>query len=66
MLTALERRGFEVRDVESLREHYAQTLRRWVANLAAHRDAAIAEVGADRERIWRLYTTARRAASRGA
>ena len=27
--------GFEVRHVESLREHYALTLRRWVANLEA-------------------------------
>ncbi|MGH2876579.1 MAG: class I SAM-dependent methyltransferase, partial [Solirubrobacteraceae bacterium] len=31
------------------------TLRRWVANLAANRDAAIAEVGPQRERVWRLY-----------
>ena len=30
---AMEAAGFEVRDVESLREHYARTLRRWVANL---------------------------------
>ena len=29
----LESAGFEVRDVESLREHYADTLRAWVANL---------------------------------
>jgi cyclopropane-fatty-acyl-phospholipid synthase len=41
--------------VESLREHYALTLRRWVANLAARREAAIAEVGEERERVWRLY-----------
>ena len=58
VVTAFERRGLEVRDVESMREHYALTLRRWVANLAANRDAAIAEAGADRERIWRLYMTA--------
>ena len=44
-----------MRDVESLREHYALTLRRWVANLAAHRDEAIAEVGPERERVWQLY-----------
>ena len=30
------RDGFEVRDVESLREHYALTLRAWVANLEAN------------------------------
>jgi cyclopropane-fatty-acyl-phospholipid synthase len=49
--------GLEVRDVESLREHYALTLRRWLANLAAGREAAIAEAGEERERIWRLYMT---------
>jgi cyclopropane-fatty-acyl-phospholipid synthase len=54
---ALERAGLELRDVESLREHYALTLRRWVANLAAARERAIAEAGAERERIWRLYMT---------
>ncbi|HET6867548.1 MAG TPA: cyclopropane-fatty-acyl-phospholipid synthase family protein [Solirubrobacteraceae bacterium] len=45
----------EVRDVESLRDHYGLTLRRWVSNLAAHRDEAISEVGPQRERVWRLY-----------
>jgi len=55
IIGALEARGFEIRDVESLREHYALTLRRWVANLAANRDAAVAEVGEERERVWRLY-----------
>ena len=35
IIGALEAGGFEIRDVESLREHYALTLRRWVANLAA-------------------------------
>jgi cyclopropane-fatty-acyl-phospholipid synthase len=47
--------GFEVRHVESLREHYALTLRRWVANLEDHWDEAVAEVGAARARVWRLY-----------
>ena len=41
---AMERAGFEVRDVESLREHYAKTLRAWVANLEANWDAAVAAV----------------------
>jgi cyclopropane-fatty-acyl-phospholipid synthase len=53
--SAMQDAGLEVRDVESLREHYALTLRRWTANLAAHRDEAIAEVGPERERVWRLY-----------
>jgi cyclopropane-fatty-acyl-phospholipid synthase len=47
--------GFEVRHVESLREHYARTLRGWVANLEANWDEAVAEVGEPRARIWRLY-----------
>jgi cyclopropane-fatty-acyl-phospholipid synthase len=54
---ALEEEGLEVRDVESLREHYALTLRRWLANLAAGREQAIADAGEERERIWRLYMT---------
>ena len=49
VLTSLEGAGLEVRDVESLREHYPLTLRRWVANLHAHRDEAVADIG-DRAR----------------
>ena len=47
--------GFEARHVESLREHYALTLRAWVHNLEAAWDAAVAQVGPARARIWRLY-----------
>jgi cyclopropane-fatty-acyl-phospholipid synthase len=54
---AMERAGFEVRDVESLREHYAQTLRAWVANLEANWDDAVRLVGVARARVWRLYMT---------
>ena len=57
VIAAMERAGLEVRDLESLREHYALRLRRWVANLARHRDEAIAEAGVERERVWRLYMT---------
>jgi cyclopropane-fatty-acyl-phospholipid synthase len=52
---AMERAGFEVRDVESLREHYARTLRAWVGNLEAAWDDAVELVGEARARIWRLY-----------
>jgi cyclopropane-fatty-acyl-phospholipid synthase len=52
---AMERAGFEVRDVESLREHYALTLRAWVANLEANWDEAVRLAGAARARVWRLY-----------
>ncbi|HJV09327.1 MAG TPA: cyclopropane-fatty-acyl-phospholipid synthase family protein [Acidimicrobiales bacterium] len=52
---AMERAGFEVRDVESLREHYVRTLQAWVANLEAAWDDAVRLVGLHRARIWRLY-----------
>ncbi|MEV6192801.1 cyclopropane-fatty-acyl-phospholipid synthase family protein [Streptomyces sp. NPDC051920] len=54
----LERAGFEVRDVEALREHYALTLRRWVANLEAGWSRAVRLTGAGRARVWRLYMAA--------
>ena len=50
--------GLEVRHLESLREHYALTLRHWVANLERHWGDAIAEVGEPRARVWRLYMAA--------
>jgi cyclopropane-fatty-acyl-phospholipid synthase len=55
MLAASERAQFEVRDVESLREHYAKTLKQWVKRLEAHRADAIREIGERSYRVWRLY-----------
>lgn len=65
-VTLLEEAGFEVRDVESIREHYARTLRAWVANLetALGRPARPGDQGAvrltspGRARVWRLYMAA--------
>ena len=37
VVSIMQQAGFEVRHVESLREHYAKTLRHWVANLGAGR-----------------------------
>jgi cyclopropane-fatty-acyl-phospholipid synthase len=54
-VSALQQEGLEARHVESLREHYARTLRQWVANLEAHWDEAVAEAGPGRARVWRLY-----------
>ncbi|GAA3118630.1 class I SAM-dependent methyltransferase [Streptomyces rectiviolaceus] len=54
----LERAGFEVRDVEAIREHYALTLRRWVANLEAHWKEGQRLTSPGRARIWRLYMAA--------
>ena len=50
-----EHAGFEVRDVESLREHYAMTLRAWVSNLERNRGTAIGIAGEAAYRTWRLY-----------
>jgi cyclopropane-fatty-acyl-phospholipid synthase len=58
VVSAMEEAGFEVRHVESLREHYALTLRAWVANLENNWEAAIDAVGAGRARVWRLYLAA--------
>ncbi|WP_084050477.1 SAM-dependent methyltransferase [Deinococcus hopiensis] len=46
---------FEVRDVENLREHYAQTTACWSRNLEAHREEALAALGEERFRLWRIY-----------
>ncbi|MCX5607591.1 MULTISPECIES: cyclopropane-fatty-acyl-phospholipid synthase family protein [unclassified Streptomyces] len=54
----LERAGFEVRDVEALREHYALTLRAWVARLQAHWDEAVRLTSPGRARVWLLYMAA--------
>jgi len=58
VVSTMQGSGFEVRDVESLREHYALTLRRWVANLEANAKEAAALVGEGRYRVWRLYMAA--------
>ncbi len=58
VIEALEKAGLHLEDSEALGAHYALTLRKWVDNLAANKEAAVAEVGEERERIWRLYMTA--------
>jgi cyclopropane-fatty-acyl-phospholipid synthase len=54
-LNVAEHVGFEVRDVENLREHYARTLRAWASNLERNRSAAVAAAGEQSYRLWRLY-----------
>jgi cyclopropane-fatty-acyl-phospholipid synthase len=54
-LRAAEASGFEVRDVESLREHYALTLRHWVRRLEACHDRALQCVDEPTYRVWRLF-----------
>ncbi|MFZ1062883.1 MAG: cyclopropane-fatty-acyl-phospholipid synthase family protein [Acidimicrobiales bacterium] len=55
MVSMFQAHGFEVRHLESLREHYALTLRHWVENLVKRFDEAVDEVGEQRARVWRLY-----------
>jgi cyclopropane-fatty-acyl-phospholipid synthase len=56
-LEAAESAGFEVRDVENLREHYARTLHAWVANLERNAETAAAATSEHTYRVWRLYMT---------
>jgi cyclopropane-fatty-acyl-phospholipid synthase len=58
ILQIAEAIGFEVRDVESLREHYALTLRHWVRRLEEHSDEARKMASDVTYRIWRLYMSA--------
>ncbi len=51
----LQRAGLEVRHEENLREHYAMTCAAWCANLDAHWDEAVAEVGPGTAKVWALY-----------
>jgi cyclopropane-fatty-acyl-phospholipid synthase len=55
VITAAERAGFEVRDLESLREHYAETCAAWLARLEARWDRAVELAGERRARLYRLY-----------
>ena len=54
-LRGAESVGFEVRDVENLREHYARTLRAWYTNLETRRDEIIAATDERTYRIWKIY-----------
>jgi cyclopropane-fatty-acyl-phospholipid synthase len=47
--------GFEVRDVENLREHYVYTLENWVRKLESNREAVLKLVGDVSYRIFRIY-----------
>lgn len=55
MVGALETGGFEVLDVEALRQHYALTLRAWVRRIEENWDEAVRLTSLGRARIWRLY-----------
>ena len=54
----MERAKFEIADCESLRAHYALTLRQWVARLEQQHSAILETVNESTYRIWRLYMAA--------
>jgi cyclopropane-fatty-acyl-phospholipid synthase len=54
-LRCAEEAGFEVRDVENLREHYYITLCHWLRRMEASMEQATRLVGDLKARIWRLY-----------
>ena len=55
MLDSADKARLEVRDVESLREHYATTLRHWVKRLESRHTDSLQHVSEMAYRIWRLY-----------
>jgi len=57
-LQAAEAAGFQVRDVENLKEHYVYTLRHWLRRYEEHADEAKKIVGELTYRIWRVYLAA--------
>ena len=63
-VTAAEEQGFEVRDVENLREHYELTLRKWVEGIRRHSDEVLQHVSKTTYRIWLLYMAGAAAAFR--
>jgi cyclopropane-fatty-acyl-phospholipid synthase len=55
VVEAMALEGLEVVDAEALREHYARTLWHWVERLESNAEAARAEAGDERYRVWRIY-----------
>jgi cyclopropane-fatty-acyl-phospholipid synthase len=51
----LEGAEWEIRGVETMREHYVRTVREWLATLEACWTQAVDLVGVEVARVWRLY-----------
>ncbi len=54
-LAHLDHAGFEIRDVEAMREHYVTTVRHWIDTLEGHWSQFVGLVGEETARVWRLY-----------
>ncbi|HQS95655.1 MAG: SAM-dependent methyltransferase [Novosphingobium sp. 17-62-19] len=55
LVSALERNGWEVGDVEVLRYHYAYTLAEWYRRATMHRDEIVALYDERLFRMWQFY-----------
>ena len=51
----LQDAGFEVRDIEAMREHYVTTVERWIDTFESRYSEFVAMVGEETARVWRLY-----------
>lgn len=47
--------GFEIRDVEAMREQYVRTVEHWLETFDANYDRFVALQGEEVARVWRLY-----------
>lgn len=54
-LTAAEKAGWEIVDVDGWRPHYALTLRHWAARLEQNQEQAAECLGDRRVQLWRIY-----------
>ena len=59
LLSAAESAGFEVHNVEHLRQHSMLTLRHWAQRLESNHEAALEFVSEPTYRGWRLYMAVR-------
>ncbi len=55
VIEGLAREGLELFDAEALREHYAKTLWCWLDGVERNAEAARAEIGEEKFRVWRIY-----------
>ena len=51
----VESGGFEIRDVEAMREQYVRTVDHWIEAFEANYDKVVALQGEEVARVWRLY-----------
>ena len=54
-IALLEEAGLSTIEVEAMREHYVHTVDSWIFNLETRWDKAVALIGEEAARVWRLY-----------